>query len=72
MANVDLIYKRTKKLVEEFYFGDKKQPKNPFRNCKNNADIFNLNRRIIYEKKQMLNRILILVNYDSKVRLKGP
>jgi hypothetical protein len=58
-------------MIDEIYFGDKKRVKNPFRKCANNKEIFDLHRRILVEKKNIINRILVLVDKDGLLRLRG-
>ena len=41
-----MLYDGIKKKVKEIYFGNPKKVKNPFRNCKNNLEIYNLHKRI--------------------------
>jgi len=59
-----------KKLYMQFY-GTKKKPRNPFKNCKSNKEIFNLSRRIKIQIKSLLTRICIIVNYDASLRIRG-
>ena len=33
-------------MIDSLYYGDKKKPKNPFRNCINSKEIYNLHRKI--------------------------
>jgi len=59
-----------KKLYAQFY-GTSKKPRNPFKNCKNNAEIYNLNRRIKMQISNSLTRILFIVDYEANLRVKG-
>lgn len=43
------------------YFGNVKIVKNPFKNCKNNLEIFLLKNRIELSNLELLRRILVLV-----------
>jgi hypothetical protein len=58
-------------MIDEIYFGDKKRVKNPFRKCTTNKEIFDLHRRILVEKKNIINRILVMVDKDGSLRLRG-
>lgn len=59
------------KLMNELYFGTIKKPKNPFSKCKSANEVFNLNRKILIEKKNLLDRLCMVVNYDGSLRVKG-
>ena len=70
--NADTLLKSTVKMLEKTYFGSEKKIKNPFAKCKTPKEIFNLHRRILMEMKSIINRLVIILNYDGSVRLKGP
>lgn len=69
--NISDLYRSIEKMLKNIYFGSKQKPRNPFSHCKSPKEIFNLNRRILIELKQNLNKILFLMNYDGSPRLKG-
>jgi len=69
--NLSDLFKSIEKTMKCSYFGTKKKPRNPFSHCKTPKEIFNLNRRILIEVKQSLNKIVFMINYDGSVRLKG-
>ena len=45
-ANLEMLFDSVKKLIESIYYGTAKNVKNPFRNCKDSLEIFNLHKRI--------------------------
>ena len=45
-ANLEMLFDSVKKLIEGIYYGSPNKVKNPFRNCKNSLEIYNLHRRI--------------------------
>ena len=65
------LYQSVDKMLKSSYYGTKKKPRNPFLHCKSPKEIFNLNRRILIELKQSLNKIVFMMNYDGSIRLKG-
>lgn len=69
--NLRDLSKSIEKLLRNSYFGSKRRPRNPFAKCLSPREIFNLNRRILIELKQTLNKICIIVNYDGSIRVKG-
>ena len=44
--NLEQIYECSKKKIENLFYGDLKRPKNPYKNCKNNKEIFHLSRKL--------------------------
>ena len=69
--NLSDLYKSIERLIRSSYFGNQKRPRNPFSHCKSPKEIFNLNRRILIELKQQMNKIMFMINTDGSVRLKG-
>lgn len=65
------IFSSTKTTIDKIFFGDKRTTFNPFKNCKNNLDIFNLHRKILLEKNQFYNKICFIISYNGNLRLKG-
>lgn len=55
--NSTLIFQSIRKNIYSHYYGDKKTMKNPFENCKNTNEIFNLSRNIKTSIKKDLSRI---------------
>jgi len=70
-VNMMGLFNGYKKKVYTQFFGTSKKPRNPFKGCKTNMEIFNLNRRIKMQIKQLLTRICFIVDYDGTLRLKG-
>lgn len=60
-----------KAILTEVYYGTRKRPKNPFRNCKSPKEIFNLSRRISLEINGKLKRIGAVCTEAGEVLLKG-
>jgi len=69
--NMRAIYRSYQKKLYMQFYGTKKKPRNPFKNCKSNKEIFNLSRRIKIQIKSLLTRICIIVNYDASLRIRG-
>ena len=65
------LYQGYKKKVYAQFYGTAKKPRNPFKNCKTNADIYNLNRRIRMQIAAFLTRITFIVDYEANLRVKG-
>lgn len=66
-----LTYNSAKAIITEVYYGNRKHPKNPFRNCKSPKEIFNLSRRISLEINGKLKRIGAVCTESGEVLLKG-
>ena len=70
-TNMNALYNGYKKKLYEQFYGTNKKPRNPFKNCKTNKDVFNLSRRIKMQIKSFLGRICMIVDYDATLRIKG-
>lgn len=71
-GNALSLYKSIKKKINSKYFGDDKEPSNPFRKCNNAKDIFNLSRNIKFNMKMELSRygLILLKNGEINIQYK--
>ena len=69
-TNLIQLNTKVQKMIEEQYYGTKRNVKNVFKNQKTNQEVFNLGRRIQMEIKQTLNKVLVVVDYQGKLRIK--
>lgn len=71
-GNALSLFKSLKKKINLKYFGDEKEPSNPFRKCNNAKDIFNLSRNIKFNMKMELSRfgLILLKNGEINIQYK--
>lgn len=70
-TNMRTVYDATRKMLTGFYFGAKKNPKDPFKNCKTNRDLYNVSRKIKSEQNSFLNRFIVIIDYTGEIRNSG-
>jgi len=71
-GNALSLYKSLKKKINRKYFGDEKEPSNPFRKCNTSKEIFNLYRNIKFNMKMELSRfgLVLLKNGEITIQYK--
>lgn len=71
-GNALSLYKSLKKKINIKYFGNEKEPSNPFRKCNNAKEIFNLSRNIKFNMKMELSRygLILLKNGEINIQYK--
>jgi hypothetical protein len=71
-GNALSLYKSLKKKINNNYFGNEKEPSNPFKKCNNAKDIFNLSRNIKFNMKMELSRygLILLKNGEINIQYK--
>lgn len=71
-GNALSLYKSLKRKINNKYFGEEKEPSNPFRKCNNAKDIFNLSRNIKFNMKMELSRygLILLKNGEINIQYK--
>ena len=70
-SNMRTVYDATRKMISEMWFGTKKKPREPFKKCKNNKELYHLSRKIKAEQSRFLKRMIVIVDHSGKVRNEG-
>jgi len=70
-SNMRTIYESSRKMLSEHWFGTKKKPKDPFKKCTTNAQLYHLSRKIKAEQNRFLKRLVILCDNTGRVRNEG-
>ena len=68
-GNALSLYKSIKKKINMKYFGNEKEPSNPFRKCKNAKDIFNLSRNIKFNMKMESSRLGLILLKNGEINI---
>ena len=70
-VNMFALFNGVKRRIIKDFYGTARQPKNPFKNCKTNKEVFDLHRRILIQQKNILARFCLIVDHQGELRLKG-